>query len=327
MPFLGVMAAPGEVTRSRVAVGELADGTPVTLPVAVIRGATDGPTLYLQAGLHGDEMTGIEICRRALVELDPRAISGTVVCVPLAHVPAHLSRTRGFLHEERWLIDINRVFPGNAHGLLTERLAHLLFTEFVLPADLTIDLHSALDGCDIAPFVYIDPDDDEGGTLALRERVGRAFGTPYLYYKAAGEKLGTSDMTRSLGNQAELARKPKFSAEMGESRRVSRHLVPLGVRGIHNALRSMGMEPGEPEGPAEQRVFHKITLVHAERGGGLRMGAHIGDEVRAGQEVAVIVDVFGETVDRITSPSDGFVLREMLLGSVATGAEVAWIAS
>lgn len=326
MPFLGVDAKPGEMTRQRIQLAELSDGTPLTLPVMVARGRREGPTLYLQAGLHGDELTGIEICRLAIAEIEPATLSGTIVCVPLANPAAHLTRTRGYLHEERWLIDINRIFPGNRHGLLTERLAAVIFEEFVTQADVAIDLHSALDGCDIAPFVYIDPDDNEHGTLAMREKYGRAFGTPYVYYKKGGTKLGTSDMSRSLRNQEEIRGKVGFSAEMGESRRVSHEAVPIGVRGIRNALRSMGMVEGAPEVP-EQRVFRTISLVHAERGGGLRMKVGLGAEVRSGQPIAEVVDVFGDLVEVVLSPGDGFVLRRMLLGSISTGAEVAWIAS
>lgn len=327
MTFLGVSAKPGTIERTRVRVGDLADGTPITIPVAMIRGTSDGPTLYIQAGLHGDELTGIQIAREALPTIDPRRIRGTVVVVPLANVPAHMTRTRGYLNEERWLIDINRIFPGNPGGLLSERIADVLFNEFLRHSDMTLDLHSALDGCDIAPFVYIDPADDESGTLEIRERVARAFGTPYLYYKPGGAKLGTSDLSRSMRTQAEKIGKPDFTAEMGESRRVSWQHVPMGVRGIHNSLRAMAMEDGEPEGPAQQRRFSKISLAHADKGGGLRMKRHLGDEVRQGDVLAEILDVFGDTVEEVKSPTDGFVLREMLLGSLATGAEVAWIAS
>ena len=325
MAYLGVSARPGEYVRERVSIAEFADGTPVTIPVAIIAGAKPGPTIYIQAGLHGDELTGIDICRRVLADLDPKNMSGTVVSVPLAHVPAHLSRTRGFLHEERWLIDINRIFPGNKRGLLTERLAYTLLNEFVLAADVTLDLHSALDGCDMIPFVYIDPDDDEDGTLATREKLGRAFGTPYVYYKKRGEKLGTSVMSGSLRQQS--TKKPTFSAEMGESRRVTQSVVPIGVRGVHNVLKTMGIEPGTPEPPGPQRDFRNITLVHAEHGGGLRTLVELRDDVKKGQPVAEIVDVFGRTVERITAPVDGFVQRIMRLGSVATGAEVFWIGS
>ena len=128
MSFLGVTADPGTRVTARVPIGSYAEGSPVELPVAVIRGQEDGPTLYLQAGLHGDELTGIDICRRVLAELDPARLRGTVVSVPLANPPAHRSRTRGAVTEERGPIDANRVFPGNAGGLLTERIVDTLFT-------------------------------------------------------------------------------------------------------------------------------------------------------------------------------------------------------
>ena len=326
MPFLGVPIKRGEITKARVPVGELSDGSPVALPVVTVGGAKPGPTLHIQAGIHGDELTGIEICRRALAELRPAEIAGNVVVVPLANVPSYLTRTRGYLHEERWLIDINRIFPGNAHGLLTERIANVLFEEFVKQADVTIDLHSALDGCDIAPFVYVDPDDDTNGTLEIRERCAKAFGTPYVYYKKRGAAFGTSDLTRSMSNQADLAGKPVMIAEMGESRRVSTALVPLGTKGVRNVLAAMKMIAAPAETPAAQRRFTQIHLVHADRGGGLRMAVDLRDEVKKGDAIADVVDVFGETVQTLRAPVDGFVLRAMRLGSVSTGAEVVWIA-
>jgi predicted deacylase len=300
---------------------------PVDLPVAVVAGASEGPVLYLQAGLHGDELTGIDVCRRVLAELDPEQMSGTVVSVPLANPPAHRSRTRAAVNEERGPIDANRVFPGSPGGLLTERIVNTLFDEFIAHADLVLDLHSALDGCTIAPFVYIDPDDDSTGTLRARESAARAFGTPYLYYKARGQKLGTSDMARSLRSQADTKGIASFSAEMGESRRVTAAYVPIGVRGVHNVLRHMGIVPGDVERPPHQRAFRTITLVHAQQGGQLRWLAEVEDEVRDGQPIAEVVDVFGVVVDQLTAPTDGFVLRKMLFGAIATGAEVAWIAS
>lgn len=325
--FLDVPVREGAVVRQRVPVGELPDGGAVGLPVVTIGGTKPGPTLYLQAGIHGDELTGIAICREALGGLDPKEISGTVVAVPVANIPSFLTRTRGFLHEERWLIDINRIFPGNPNGLLTERIASALMEQFARHADLTIDLHSALAGCDIAPFVYIDPDDNEGGTLEARERNGLAFGTPYAYYKRRGQMFGTSDLSRSFSAQAEAAGIATICAEMGESRRVSWERVPLGVQGVRNVMIAMGMLDEEPVVGSAARRFTTISLVHANRGGGLRLFVDLGDEVTAGQEIAEVVDVFGERVERIDASRDGFILRAMRYGSVSTGAEVVWIAS
>jgi predicted deacylase len=325
--YLDVPVREGQIVKHRVPIGEFADGGEVSLPVVTIGGARPGPTIYLQAGIHGDELTGIAICREALTGLDPATIAGTVVAIPVANVPSFLTRTRGFLHEERWLMDLNRIFPGNPHGLLTERISSVLFDEFATHADLTIDLHSALAGCDIAPFVYIDPDDDEQGTFEIRERCGLAFGTPYAYYKRRGLKLGTSDVSRSFGAQAEDRGIATIAAEMGESRRVSWERVPLGAQGVRNVMIAMGMLDEAPVVSGEARRFNTITLVHAERGGGLRLSVDLGDEVLAGQFIGEVVDVFGETIERLEASTDGFILRAMRYGSLATGAEVVWIAA
>ena len=325
MSFLGAKTETGEVTKQRIQFAEFLDGTPVSLPVATVGGASDGPTLYVQAGLHGDEATGIEICRIFLNEVVPGQVRGRVVAVPVANVPAHLGRTRGFLHEERWMLDVNRIFPGSEAGLLSERIAHVLFHEFLGHADFSVDLHSALDGCVIAPFIYITPDDNKNQTLEMRERLGTAFGTPYLYRRPRDSRLGTSDVSRSISAQADEHSIPMITAEMGESRRVTAEYVPLGVQGLFNVMKAMDMLDGEAQPPSQQRTFNDITLIHANRGGGLRLNVGIGDVVGKGQEIGDVVDVFGEPIETLTSPVEGFVLRKMLLGSIGTGAEVAWI--
>ncbi len=96
-------------------------------------------------------------------------------------MPSHLTRTRGYLHEERWLIDINRIFPGNPEGLLTERIASILFESFVRQADVTIDLHSALDGCEASrrSSTWTRTMTTTGRTRS-GSRLCAAFGTPYV---------------------------------------------------------------------------------------------------------------------------------------------------
>lgn len=308
-------------------VGAYPDGSPVTVPVHLSRGRRDGPVVYVQAGMHGDELTGIEIARQFLHTLRTDDLAGTVVIVPVANVPSHITRGRGYENEERRLIDLNRIFPGNPGGLLSERIASTLFTEFVAHADLTVDLHSALAGCTIAPFVYVDPADDQHGTLKVRESAAAAFGAPYIYEKKRGANLGTSDLSRSLAAQADQAGHPVILAEMGESLRVSQEYVPLGVQGLHNVLASLGMSNPTHEDPVPQRRFSTVHLVHVATGGGLRMDVSLRDEVKAGQRIGRVVGVFGEPVEDLHSPSDGFVLRLMLTGAVGTGAEAAWIAN
>ncbi len=323
--FLGVRVRPGETVRARVPVAELADGTSVTLALTVIGGRQEGPVLYLQAGIHGDEVTGIEILTRACRAVDPGVLHGTIVAVPVVNVPAYLSRTRGFTLEERGPIDMNRIFPGSPHGLLTERLAHLVFHELLLKANFAVDFHTALAGCNIYPFVYVRPSDDEHGTLAARETMARAFGTELLYYMPRGAKLGTSQIEGSFGVQSDLKGIPAITAEMGESRQITWPFVDIGVRGTLNVLKALKMLDGEPEGIPAQRKFARVIPVHANRGGMLHVTARLGQEIRAGQPFATVLDIFGEPTERIAAPADGILLRLMTMTPVYPGAEIAWL--
>ncbi len=323
--FFGVKAERNAVVRQRVPVGALGDGTPITLPVIVITGKDDGPVLYMQSAVHGDEVTGVEVLRGILARIKPAELRGTVVAVPTANPAAYLSKTRGFVLEERGPFDVNRVFPGSEHGVLSERIAHVLLHEFVLKADVTIDFHSALAGCNIHPFVYVDPADDETGTLDLRVRLAEAFGTDLAYFKKRGAKLGTSVMTGALSTQGDQHRKPVIMFEMGEAQRISWNIVDRCVEGGVNMLREMGMLAGKAVRRTDQKRFSTIGLIHTDHAGLLHPRVTLGQEVRKGQVLGEVVDFLTNETHPAVAPNDGTVLRIMLNSPVMTGAELFWV--
>lgn len=327
LPYLGVEALPGTVARQRIAIAEFADGSPVTLPVIRFEGAGDGPTVYIQAGIHGDEVTGIQAVWELARLLDPARLRGRVVIVPVANTPAFLTRARGYMLEERILQDANRLFPGNRKGLLSERIVAHLFAGFVLHADLTIDLHCPLDGSEIVDFMHVGPRDNSDGQFDLRQRTCRAFGMPFHFYRKPGMKLGSSNMSASISVQGAEAGKAVIMAEFGRSREIDFLKARRGADGLLRVLAEMGMWPefGSNPAPVQTRDFSNIHLVHADCGGGLRPLCRLGDEIAAGTPLAEIVDVFGQTTEIIRAHVDGFVLRIMTYGAVASGAEVAWI--
>jgi predicted deacylase len=329
MAFLGVPFTVGGIEKQRVAVGEFADNSPVLLPVATVAGRKDGPTLYVQAAVHGDETTGVEIARRFLGEIHPDQLAGRVVVVPVSNLPAYLTRTRVWDLEERVGNDVWQLYPGWMDGLLSERVSHVLFNEFIRAADVTIDLHCALDGCDIIPFVYVLPDEGDGA-YEKSLRIALNYGTPYLYRvdqtTTDRSKLPMSIRVMGRGYMPDLGSSVLVTVEMGESRRVSHEFVPIGVRGLHRTLQTLGMMPGEPERVTEPRGFSEVAPVHITRGGGLRLHADLGDPVEKGQVIGEVVDIFGDTVEQLVAPMSGFVFRVMKLANGATGSEAFWIA-
>jgi predicted deacylase len=311
--------------RRRVPIGQLLDGTAITIPLVEITGSSVGPTVYVQAGVHGDEATGIAVVLHALPHLTPDRVIGRIRAVPVANPAAFLTRSRGFLVEERGPIDLNRGYPGVAGGLLSDRILDYLFRSFVLQSDVTIDIHSALAGCGIAAFSYVDPDDDDHGTLAARERLAAAFTGQFLYRKPRTAKLGTSDMSRSLAAQADQHGKVVMSLELGEGDRLDDAVTTVGVDGLLNVLRAAGVLRGSVLETPPKTSFSTIRPVHAEVSGLFRAAVRLGQPVAVGDCLGEVIDVLSQRSELVTSPASGHVLRLMHRPFVMSGAELAWI--
>ena len=128
--FAGTPVALGETAELRLQVAESYTAEPVTVPVTVVRGAP-GPTLFVTATVHGDELNGVGILRGLLNDTDFSGLRGTLIAVPVVNVP-------GFLNQDRRLPDrrdLNRSFPGSRKGSLTARLADTLFREVIRQSD------------------------------------------------------------------------------------------------------------------------------------------------------------------------------------------------
>jgi predicted deacylase len=152
-----------------------------------------------------------------------------------------------------------------------------------------------------------------------------AIGTDLLYYKKRGAKLGTSAMGGSLSSQADQQRKPAIMLEMGESQRISWDVADRCIAGGLNMLRELGMLPGKPTPPREQRKFSTIGLVHGDQAGLFHPKVRLGQEVRQGQVLGEVIDVLGDKAAAVVAPNDGVVLRVMLNSPVMSGAELFWV--
>jgi predicted deacylase len=310
---------------------EFADGTPLTIPVVVVHGKEPGPVLLLQAASHGDEVTGTFIAREVAANLDPKTLKGTLVAIPIANVPAYLTRSRGFLHEERSPINMAGAFPGNMKGLLTERLAYTIFNELILRSNYVIDLHTGLTGAICYPFIYVVPADNRYNTLEVREVMAKISGVP-LVYRLSREKVATfrssasGDYDKTFGGQCEKRGIPRLLLEMGEGGRITKEFLPTGKQAILNIMKYLHMIPGDPEpSEAKQFYFTEFEEVLSNRGGLLSIEASLGSRIKKGD---LIAKVYGplDVIEEIVTPVDGVVLRIMTHGIIYPGAEVAWIA-
>lgn len=316
--------SPGQTLNTKLQVAELADGSSIHIPLTLINGKKQGKILYLQACIHGDEVIGTEIIRKVIGKIKPDKLAGGLIAAPIVNIPAYLSKTRGFILEERGPIDMNRVFPGVREGSLTERIAYRAFTDLLLKSDAAIDFHAALSGSNIYPFTYVTPAEGEPALLKKREALAKAYGTELVYYHHENEKWHRSNYGYSFGAQASKQGIPCIMAEAGESGKLDLEFIKKGVRGVLNVMMYLGMIEGTPSVPKTQLRFDEHPVLRVNRGGIINVHVKVGQKLKSGDLIAEINNG-REVVEQIQAPYDCIVLRLLTLAVVYPGAEVAWL--
>jgi len=289
LSFGGTPIALGETADLRLKVAESYTAEPVTVPITVVRGAP-GPTLFVTATVHGDELNGVGILRGLLNETDFSGLRGTLIAVPVANVP-------GFLVQDRHLPDrrdLNRSFPGSRKGSLTARLAEMLFREVIRKSDFGIDLHTA--GGERSNYPQLRADVANPGVVEL----AHAFGCPLIVAGAGPDG--------SLRKTAVAAGVPTVVYEAGSPRRLEKPFIEEGIAGILNVLRHLHMLPGEPAEPPLRLTIDRTHWIRAHAGGILDLLVELGQPLSRGQSISVNTNPFGRERSHLKAPHGGVVL-------------------
>lgn len=308
-PFIigGLAVEPGERRLVDLPISKLSNHAPVTLPVHVLHGAQPGPTMFVSAAIHGDELNGVEIIRRLLRTLSPQSINGTLLCVPVVNVFGFISRSR-YLPDRR---DLNRAFPGSATGSLAARLAHLFLTEIVKRSQVGIDLHTAAIHRINLPQIRC--------VFRRRPRVkelGLAFGADVM--------LESSERPGSLREAARAAGVDVLSYEAGEGLRFDEFAIRAGVDGITGVMLKMemlemadGVEP--PAGRRAPVLINASSWLRSPEGGVFRTTKRIGDGVSVGEVVGHVANPFEDVAVEVRSPRRGIIIGRTTLPIVNMG--------
>ena len=304
-PFVirGITVQPGERRIIDLPVTDLSTHTPIAMPVQVICGRHPGPTLFVCAALHGDEILGVEIIRRVLKLNSLRRLNGTLVAIPIVNVFGFISLSR-YLPDRR---DLNRSFPGSPTGSLASRLAHLFLGEIVAKCTHGIDLHTGAVHRVNYPQIRANLDDPE----VLR--MANSFGVPVI--------VNATLRAGSLRQAAAKQNVPVIVYEAGEALRFDEMSIRAGVKGVARVMRALNMLPVAKRG---QRLMDPIvarssTWVRAPVSGILRASIILGAQVLKGESLGVISDPFGENEVDVRSPSDGIVIGRTNLPLVHEG--------
>lgn len=298
----------GQRADLEIPVTESATGTPVLLPLHVWRAPRPGPTVFITAAVHGDELNGTGIIREIILEPPFDLAAGTLLLVPVINILG-FERQMRYMPDRR---DLNRQFPGSPEGSLARRFAHVVFREIVLRSDYGIDLHSAAVRRTNFPNVRADL------TNKATARIARAFGCE-LVINGKGPR-------GSLRRAACAAGRPAIILEAGEVFKIEPTVVECGLAGIRNVLIELDMVRGQPRRPVYQACIRRTEWIRAEAGGLLRFHIAPGDLVEAGQPIATNTNLLGREQNILLSPCDGIVLGMATHPSVKPGDPVCHLA-
>ena len=312
-----INVAPGEVKLGKLSCGYLPDSSEVSIPLIVVNGAKEGPTLLLTGAMHGPEVPGCEVIRRITREIvKPEELRGSIIAAPVLN-PFGFNMHSMNTPQDGY--NLNRVFPGEADSLLSHRLAHLIFNELVMRSDHIIDFHANPQPAMQFTIVKHGANQDVNvfnKTMALAE----AYGITII-------EMITSFESHRTGTLAECAAdkgKSCIILELVSWRRQEEHSVQSGVKGTLNVMKHLDMIDGKIEPQDDVLKFEgrlTRTELTANKGGFVHYLKEIGQWVKKGELIALIRDPWGDVAEEIYAPLDCWILAWPLIYSqtVATG--------
>lgn len=296
--LLGKKILRGESVQLNIDIARLHTRTAIEVPVIISRGEEPGPIILLNAGIHGDEVNGVEIVRQIIAKNYHKPQKGTVICIPVLNVFGFLHQTREFPDGR----DLNRVFPGSKDGSLGSRFAYYFMKEIIPNIEYCIDYHTGASKRFNYTQIRVEGGDEE--TLEL----SKIFGAPFI--------LLSKELPKSLRSEATKKKVKVLLFEGGKALDLDRIVTKIGVAGALKVMHQLGMRDFSKEIELnsikseinEPLILSNSTWLRARYSGMFRSFVSIGKKVKKGMILGTISDPFGEFEKRVIAKSEGYII-------------------
>jgi uncharacterized protein len=292
LQLLGREVAPGSRSKFPFIPDRSFEASYLNMPVFVARGLTSGPTLCLTAGVHGDELNGVEVARRVFAQTEPQDLRGTLIALPAINAEGVRTGSR-YLSDRR---DLNRAFPGKMSGSVASLIAHQIFTNVLSHCDALLDLHTASNQRANLPQIRADLSNPAIRELAIH------FGL--------GIVVGGSGPDGSLRREAARTGIPAIIYEAGEPSRFQEDEIERGVQGVENVMAYLDMIEHTDHKIPDARIYERSQWIRTTLGAGgfFFPTAGLGDIVQAGDLLGRITDPFTDATNEVISPIEGEII-------------------
>lgn len=294
MTILEETILPGETKTLNLEIARLHTATKLKIPVIVSRAKQDGPTVLLSAGLHGDEINGVDIVRQIVHSKINIPKKGTIICIPVINIFGFINKSREFPDGR----DMNRVFPGSKNGSLAGRFAYHLIHHILPHVDYVIDFHAGGQSRFNAPQLRISADNQELQDLAT------IFHPPFLLY--------SNQIAGSFRNACAKRGIKILLFEGGKSMDINNDISKMGVEGTKRFLKAFDMlrDNFTTEEPQEKMtIISSSSWIRAKKSGLLHDQVKIGSYVERGDVLAEISDPYGNENTLIKAPNQGYIIN------------------
>lgn len=292
--IFGESIVPGESKTINVEIARLHTTTKLNIPVIIRRSKIDGPVVLFSAGIHGDEINGVEIVRQIISKKINRPKKGTIICIPIINVYGFVNKSREFPDGR----DLNRVFPGSKTGSLASRFAFHILTEIIPIVQYAVDFHAGGASRFNAPQIRLTQNNEQLKILA------DVFNAPFTLY--------SKNISGSFRSSSEKMNVKMLLFEGGKSLDINNSVADEGVNGAKRLLSHLGMLD-----PKHTAIKPKSPSIYIEKSGWIRAKCSgllhdyntIGNFVQKGTILATITDPYGKFERKVKAPNDGYVIN------------------
>lgn len=281
---------PGKGAQLNLEVAYLHTHTPVQVPVFVERALEDGPIVLLMAGMHGDEINGMEIIRRIIRKGINKPNAGTIICIPVFNI-------FGFLNVMRVLPDgrdLNRCFPGTKNGSLASQFAYHFMKEIAPKVDYVIDFHTGSAKRNNMAQIRCVFKDTESLELA------KIFNPPFIIHSAY--------ISKSIRESMNKRGKKILLFEGGKTDSIEEEIINEGIDGVKRVLNHLNMrhfkEVIEHRDPV---IIKDHKWLRAPNSGMFQSMVKNGSKVEIGTVLGIVTDPFGQIEKKVKSTLSGYI--------------------
>ena len=287
--ILGTEIKPGTSHKLSIDFAKLYTRTKIEVPVIIERAKEDGPTLLLCAGIHGDEVNGVEIVRQIISKGINKPKRGMIICIPLINVFGFLNSTRAFPDGR----DLNRVFPGSKSGSLASRFAHHLINEIVPYTDYILDFHTG--GAQRFNITQLRISQEEE-TLELAKKLN----IPFVLFSNQRKETFRESCVK-LGKKVILF-------EGGKSLFLDKQVTKKGIDAAEKMIQALNMAPQDDSPIISPILIAKNKWIRASKSGMFRSYIGNGSKIKKGEIIGTITDPFGQFEIKVKSSQEGYII-------------------